>query len=350
MKKTIVALAVAAVAATSANAATVYNQDGSKVEVNGSVRLKLEKVTGKRTDLLDNGSRVTFNASQDLGEGLSALAQAEIRFSKDALGDQVRNSRLFAGFKYADVGTLTFGKQLTTGDDVGVSDFSYLYGGINQVIGGGDRVIKFRSVDFNGFSFGADYLFGEVDQAKAKTDAYVVSGFYKRKIGDVGLAIDLGHSHANKAKDPTQTTPAVKYAENAYTAGVQVSYADVTVGVDYSRVKASKGQNVGYKIKHATSPSNKVILTGFNKAELVELGLKYQVTEKSKVYGEYIWGKGSFAAKNAPSVRVNAFVLGADYKLHKNVLTFVELVNLKAKHNNNSARGKAIATGLRVYF
>ena len=33
MKKTLVALAVAAVAATSANAAVVYNQDGTKVEV-----------------------------------------------------------------------------------------------------------------------------------------------------------------------------------------------------------------------------------------------------------------------------------------------------------------------------
>lgn len=43
MKKTIVALAVAAVAATSANAATVYNQDGTKVDVNGSVRLILKK-------------------------------------------------------------------------------------------------------------------------------------------------------------------------------------------------------------------------------------------------------------------------------------------------------------------
>ncbi|WP_436799176.1 hypothetical protein [Pasteurella multocida] len=40
MKKTIVALAVAAVAATSANAATVYNQDGTKVDVGGSVRLR----------------------------------------------------------------------------------------------------------------------------------------------------------------------------------------------------------------------------------------------------------------------------------------------------------------------
>ncbi len=62
MKKTIVALAVAAVAATSANAATVYNQDGTKVDVNGSVRFLLKKEKDMRGDLIDNGSRVFFQS------------------------------------------------------------------------------------------------------------------------------------------------------------------------------------------------------------------------------------------------------------------------------------------------
>ncbi|WP_424406013.1 porin [Pasteurella sp. PK-2025] len=148
MKKTIVALAVAAVAATSANAATVYNQDGSKVEVNGSVRVLLEKAKDKRTDLKDNGSRIVFKGKQDLGNGLSALAYSELRFSakedvldaqgkkvknfkgdtvkKDRFGNDVTLRRLYAGFAYEGVGTLTFGKQLTIGDKVGYSDYSYL--------------------------------------------------------------------------------------------------------------------------------------------------------------------------------------------------------------------------------
>lgn len=32
---------------------------------------------------MDNGSRVSFKASHDLGEGLSALAYTELRFSKN---------------------------------------------------------------------------------------------------------------------------------------------------------------------------------------------------------------------------------------------------------------------------
>ncbi|HDX1193146.1 TPA: porin [Pasteurella multocida] len=347
MKKTIVALAVAAVAATSANAATVYNQDGTKVDVGGSVRLKLENVKNQRTDLRDNGSRVTFNASQDLGEGLSALAQLEIRFSKDAIGDSVSNSRLWAGFKYEDLGTLTFGKQLTNGDDVGVSDYSYLYGGVNQVIGSGNKVVKFRSANFSGFSFGADYLFGQADEAQPKNDAYVLAAFYERKFGDFGFALDLGHSTANKSSD-VQAQPVVKYKEKALTVGAELSYANFAVGVDYSQVKASKGQNVTYKVEHLGSKG--IITTGFNKVQLVELGLKYQLTEKTKLYGEYIWGTGKFAAANTPKFKANGFVLGVDYKIHKNVLTFVEGIRLKGKYDGASASGSAVGVGLRVFF
>ncbi|SPY33428.1 porin [Pasteurella canis] len=342
MKKTIVALAVAAVAATSANAAVVYNQDGTKVDVGGSVRLKLEKLKDHRTDLRDNGSRVTFKASHDLGEGLSALGQLEIRFSKKDIGDSVSNSRLFAGFKYEDIGTLTFGKQLTNGDDVGVSDYTYLYGGVNQVVASGSKVIKFRSANFAGFSFGGDYIFGEADKAQPENNAYVLSAFYERKFGDFGFALDLGHSTANKG------TAVNKYKEKALTVGTELSYSNFAVGVDYSQVKASNGQNVSYQVDHMGSSS--ILTTGFNKIQLIELGLKYQVTEKAKLYGEYIWGKGKFADANAPKLRVNTFVLGADYKIHKNVLTFIEGGRVKAKIDGQSGSGSVVGVGLRVFF
>lgn len=56
MKKTLVALAVAAVAA-SANATIVYNQNGTKVDVGGRVDVMLGKFgDSQRTDLRNNGS------------------------------------------------------------------------------------------------------------------------------------------------------------------------------------------------------------------------------------------------------------------------------------------------------
>ena len=163
MKKTLVALAVAAVAATSANAAVVYNQDGTKVEVAGSFRVLLSKNTGERADLKNAGSRVIIKGTQDLGDGYSALANLEIRFDandKKSFGD-IEAKRVYAGFAKEGVGTLTFGKQPTNLDDVAVSDYTYDLGGIKQTKTDGDKVAKFRSADFAGFSFGLDYLFGE---------------------------------------------------------------------------------------------------------------------------------------------------------------------------------------------
>ena len=43
MKKTLAALIIGAFAASAANAAVIYNNEGTKVELNGSLRLIMEK-------------------------------------------------------------------------------------------------------------------------------------------------------------------------------------------------------------------------------------------------------------------------------------------------------------------
>ena len=50
MKKTLAALIVSAVAASAANAAVVYDNEGTKVELGGSLRLILEKADKKVYD------------------------------------------------------------------------------------------------------------------------------------------------------------------------------------------------------------------------------------------------------------------------------------------------------------
>ena len=83
MKKTVIALAIAAFAATgAANAATVYNQDGTKVELGGSARIFLGKLgKDQRGDLVNDGSRIKINATHTLDNGLSAFVGYETRFN-----------------------------------------------------------------------------------------------------------------------------------------------------------------------------------------------------------------------------------------------------------------------------
>ncbi|HDR1924791.1 TPA: porin [Pasteurella multocida] len=349
MKKTIVALAVAAVAATSANAATVYNQDGTKVDVNGSVRLLLKKEKDKRGDLMDNGSRVSFKASHDLGEGLSALAYAELRFSKDVknkdgevikqpIGNNVHAKRLYAGFAYEGVGTLTFGNQLTIGDDVGVSDYTYFLGGINNLLSSGEKAINFKSAEFNGLTFGGAYVFSDDFDKNGLRDGrgFVVAGLYNRKIGDIGFAFEAGYSQKYVKQEVSPSVPplppgvAVTYKdekEKAFMVGAELSYAGLALGVDYAQ---SKVTNVD------------------GKKRALEVGLNYDINDKAKVYTDLIWAK---EGPKGATTRDRSIILGAGYKLHKQVETFVEGGWGREKDANGvTTKDNKVGVGLRVHF
>ena len=129
MKKTVIALAIAAFAATgAANAATVYNQDGTKVELGGSARIFLGKLgKDQRGDLVNDGSRIKINATHTLDNGLSAFVGYETRFNGSQKEKQsgsntgfgnITTNKLFVGFGFENVGKLSFGRQATTADDV----------------------------------------------------------------------------------------------------------------------------------------------------------------------------------------------------------------------------------------
>ncbi|WP_419724448.1 porin [Pasteurella multocida] len=353
MKKTIVALAVAAVAATSANAATVYNQDGTKVNVNGSVRLLLKKEKDMRGDLIDNGSRVSFKASHDLGEGLSVLGYAELRFSKDVkdkkgkvkkgkvnqpIGNEVHAKRLYAGFAYEGLGTLTFGNQLTIGDDVGVSDYTYFNSGINGVlITSGQKAINFKSAEFNGFTFGGAYVFSGDANKDALRDGrgFVVAGLYNRQIGDVGFAFEAGYSQKyvkQKVEQPQSLLPGQverfkDKKEKAFLVGAELSYAGLALGVDYAQ---SKVTNVG------------------GKKRALEVGLNYDLNDKAKVYTDFIWKKES---PKGNVKRTRTVAVGFGYKLHKQVETFVEGAwGRKKDADGKTTKDNVVGTGLRVHF
>ncbi|HED4400448.1 TPA: porin [Pasteurella multocida] len=351
MKKTIVALAVAAVAATSANAATVYNQDGTKVDVNGSLRLILKKEKNERGDLVDNGSRVSFKASHDLGEGLSALAYTELRFSKNVtvqvkdpqtqevvreyevekLGNNVHVKRLYAGFAYEGLGTLTFGNQLTIGDDVGLSDYTYFNSGINNLLSSGEKAINFKSAEFNGFTFGGAYVFSADADKQALRDGrgFVVAGLYNRQIGDVGFAFEAGYSQKYVKQVDDSVVPNKEWdeKEKAFLVGTELSYAGLALGVDYAQ---SKVTNVD------------------GKKRALEVGLNYDLNDRAKVYTDFIWEK---EGPKGDVTRNRTVAVGFGYKLHKQVETFVEAAWGREKDSDGvTTKNNVVGTGLRVHF
>ncbi|UZD16876.1 porin [Gallibacterium anatis] len=360
MKKTLVALAVAAVAATSANAAVVYNQDGTKVEVGGQFRVLLTKNSGERADLKNPGSRVEIKASQDLGNGFSALAATQLRFSaRDEAGDEkqdfndIEAYNVYAGFAQDQIGTLTFGKQNTNQDDLGISDYTYDLGDVKMTHNHDKKAAKFRSVEWNGLSVGADYFFGDADKYKngrANPEEQNGKGwgaalFYTAEVAnDTTLTVNGGYTKV-KNFDRTDPTNNGDYNESAYVVGAELASGPFALAVDWSE-KVSTNNTDKAKFENPLEDSSDY----FHKVRALEVGAKYNYLENAKVYGEYQYWKAT-PNSGDDKVTMNGFILGTDYWFTKQVVTYLEAGTFQYKdQDNNKDRDNKIGVGFRVYF
>lgn len=359
MKKTLVALAVAAVAATSANAAVVYDQDGSKVEVGGSLRLLLKKETDKRADLKNDGSRLQFKGTQDLGNGLSAIAAIEFRFrdkeyvktgqnnGSDSDFGEVNTERLWAGLKQDGVGTLTFGRQLTNGDSIQLANFiNYKDGNVN-LTDYADKSVKFVSDSFGGFSFGLDYIFGSdkksfrgeplLNSAKTVETAYGYKNGYGAALyytGDVAQDVKFnfraGYTQDRWSQD----------AETLATATTVSSTVSSDVKRDSWRVAGEfviDQVTFGYNYGQSRNKANGVKQA---KETYHMAGAQYRFSDPAALNLQ--WKR-----KSQGSAATNTYIVGVDYKVHKNVYTFVEYHYDKVKNGKNVSD---VGVGLRVFF
>lgn len=358
MKKTLVALAVAAVAATSANAAVVYNQDGTKVEVGGQFRVKLTKDSNERIDLKNPGSRIDIKASQDLGNGFSALAATQLRFSSRTDGESnddfndIEAHDVYAGFAYDQVGTLTFGKQNTNQDDLGISDYTYDLGDVKMTHNHDDKAAKFRSVEWNGLSVGADYFFGDADKYKnGRANPKEQNGkgwgaalFYTAEVAnDTTLTVNGGYTKV-KQFDRTDLTNEGDYNESAYVVGAELATGPFALAVDWSEEHTTNGTN---KIEKFGTDAVKI---NAHKVKALEVGAKYNYLENAKVYGEYQYWKAT-PNSGDDKVTMNGFILGTDYWFTKQVVTYLEAGTFKYKNQDDkSDRDNKIGVGFRVYF
>lgn len=376
MKKTIIALATAAVFATSANAATVYEKDGAKVEVGGAVRVLLSKEKDKRADLINDESRLEIKASQDLGNGLSALGGLEIRFedtdSSNSFGGPTTH-QLYAGFDYEGIGTLTFGKQTTNGDDIELNDNTYTWGGNNNLTTDADKSIKFRSAEWSGFSFGLDYLFGNAIKKDSAPNlsveeykyGYQASIFYTRElVKDLNFNLAAGYGVDTYDFESTKKSSELK----SWRVASQLAYGPVTFGAEYGQsvdkargIKAETGKYLLVSSSFQVAEPSKVYVQWKNTRAKAHLG---QVIPDPSDPNSGIWIHPNGKAED------NTYLVGVDYQLHKNVVTYLEYAHSVIKDKRNTqfydiqngvllgdvytskitVRDNKVGVGLRVFF
>ncbi|WP_077478506.1 porin [Rodentibacter trehalosifermentans] len=341
-------------------AAPIYQEEGSRIDLGGSLRFQLHHKQGERTDLDDNGSRIRLRINHKMSENLTALGYVEMRFTDKKTGSSLYTRYLYTGFQYKPLGTFTFGKQITNGDLLSAADYSYNLTDVKKVIKRADQVIHFTSREFYGFKVGADYIFGEsgkqtVDksgQVKTlpNTNGYVLALFFNNTFQDWKIDAKVGASRQRKSETNV---------ERALGLGLGLTYHDFSVGLDYGRRRYHQQYGFGWR-GQKVEVKNKQSNVQFRQVEEWLVAAKYQFNPKSKIYAGYLWGKAQSPIKNGKenftTRKLKGIILGVDYKLHRQVVAFLE--GAKYRYNGGKSSKQpfvnnsdyVISLGLRVHF
>lgn len=347
MKKTLAALIVSAFAASAANAAVVYDNEGTKVELGGSLRLIMEKADKKEYDranhstkkansaLRNAGSRFGVKVKHNLDNDFYALGNLELRFddttSRDKFGGAYAK-RAYVGLGSKATGDITFGRQLTIADDLSQAN-DYEYGFIpkgDYIPTSGTGVVRYDYKGIEGLQLSANYNFGQKNDEKGKAldpaikNAFALGALYTA--GDLDARFAYGHTNL-------ETNATYKHRVDGFLASLGYKFGDFTLTGDFGYAHAKKNDDKTNKF-------------------YVSPGFAYQATPMSQVYGNYLYER---VKGESDKEKTHGFLLGADYKLHKQVVLFVEGKYVTTKeYVNDSYDGKvkdrAIGVGMRVFF
>ena len=261
MKKTLIALSVSAAAmATGVNAAELYNQDGTSLEMGGRAEARLSMKDG---DVADNSRiRLNFLGTQAINDNLYGVGFWEGEFTTAENGDVDGNSNLDTRYAYAGLGG-AFG-EVTYGKNDGalgvITDFTDImaYAGNTAAdklpaADRSDNMLSYKG-QFENLAVKASYRFADRELNKAETeytdngaDGYSLSAIYA--FADTGF--ELGAGYADQF-DVSEYMLAASYTMNdLYFAGL------LTDGDDYT----------GYELAAAYTLGQTVFTTTYNNAE-----------------------------------------------------------------------------------
>ena len=348
MKKTLAALIIGAFAASAANAAVIYDNEGTKVEVGGSLRLILEK-TNKGGDanqhthsgLRNAGSRLEVKVKHNLDSGYYALGYLQVRLdgkqgkgAKDDGFGALGTKRAFVGLGHKERGELTFGRQVTTADSLSTAN-DYNYGIIEKdayIPTEGDSVIRYAYKGIDNLVISADYLFANQRENNEVIKDTLENGFQAGVAYEDGVIAKFGYGRTNYKSVTSQ-----KHHVDGFL---------TTLGYDFGGVILSL--DGGYAKEKAMNENTKRFY--------VSPGFQYQVTDLTNVYGNYKYEQEK--EHDGSKAKSHGFLLGVGHKLHKQVLTYVEgKYQVGKQYNANGSyvedskvKDKAIGVGIRVFF
>ncbi|PKQ71042.1 hypothetical protein AOX56_09300 [Aeromonas sobria] len=231
MKKTILAIAIPALFASAANAATVYDKDGTKFDVYGRVHAAYQgeangadlipnangnnEYTYKKSDTTSKGEVYTYartgmQGKVALNNTWSAIAQGEWELTSENStnkdDDSLKSRHVWAGFDGTQYGKFMFG-QTDTASKWGVQDRADIFeelGNVASVNDGRQEGQVIYRGEWNGAFFNASYIsknsdmdsFGTELLSKSLDSTSVAKNDNKKGL-EGGYAVGAGYNMAN---------------------------------------------------------------------------------------------------------------------------------------------------------
>lgn len=387
MKKTLAALIVGAFAASAANAAVVYNNEGTKVELGGRLSVIAEQSNSTVDDqkqqhgaLRNQGSRFHIKATHNFGDGFYAQGYLETRLISDY---PESNADHFGGIttKYAYVtlgnkalGEVKLGRAKTIADGI-TSAEDKEYGVLNNskyIPTNGNTVgYTYKGIDgLDGLVLGANYLLAQSrvpggpaaftdkqGEAYPQTISNGVQVGAKYDANNIVAAIAFGRTNYKTAGNDFDPKGSLGLGRKEQVEGVLS-----TLGYRFSDLGLLVSLDSGYaktkyhakEIQADVSSSSSSIKPRYDdKRSFVSPGFQYELMEDTNVYGNFKYERTS--SDEGKKTREQAVLFGVDHKLHKQVLTYIEGAYARTKTNakgktEKTEKEKSVGVGLRVYF
>ncbi|HHF6886112.1 TPA: porin [Haemophilus influenzae] len=366
MKKTLAALIVGAFAASAANAAVVYNNEGTNVELGGRLSIIAEQSNSTIKDqkqqhgaLRNQSSRFHIKATHNFGDGFYAQGYLETRLVSAQSGTESDNfGHIITKYAYVTLGNkalgeVKLGRAKTIADGI-TSAEDKEYGVLNnsKYIPTNGNTVGYTFKGIDGLVLGANYLLAQ------ERHKYTAVGVHRTVAGEVYPQKISNGVQVGAKYDANNIIAGIAYGRTNYKEDItivawdnsgkkqQVNGALSTLGYHFSdlgllvSLDSGYAKTKNYKDKH-------------EKRYFVSPGFQYELMEDTNVYGNFKYERNS--VDQGKKEREQAVLFGIDHKLHKQVLTYIEGAYARTRTNNKSKaekteKEKSVGVGLRVYF
>ncbi|MFQ1607835.1 porin [Aeromonas veronii] len=318
MKKTILAIAIPALFASTANAAVIYDKDGTQVGITGNLRTQFASDHDREAEDLAGRARIGLSTKVALNDTWSGLAKGEWQLTSNkskegSAGDDITSREVYVGLDGSQFGMIRFGQLDTVFNDViNKADIANENSGLASVYDGRQEGQVRYDGQWNGVSFGASYITANTGYKDVASNNGIVKltgdldRGYAAKLGyeaPFGLALIAGLEQ----KEFNETVANTDGAESKKDWGLGASYTleGLYLGASYSNSKVkyygvgdNEDKTRGYELAASYNVDAWTPYVVYNNAETKEtneraiyttLGLTYNFTSNFLAYSEYVF-------------------------------------------------------------